>query len=382
MILLPPSAPFSIYNFACWARQTVVPLSVVLGAPAGAPGRRRPARDRRAPGRDERRRARPSALRRRALAAAERWVRERQEADGSWGGIQPPWVWSIVMLAALGRGFEDETLRRAVEGWDGVHGRGRRPAAPRGVPVAGLGHRRSPCSRCAPRASRPTIRSSRKAGEWLLAEEVTVKGDWAIRRPDLAPGGWAFEFENDLYPDVDDTAVVALALRELGMGEEAVRRGLDWIEGMQSRERRLGRLRRRQLEHWLYKLPFCDFGYVIDPPSEDVSAHALEALAPRRRATRTRSRRGLEYLAPRAAGGRLLVGPLGGQPRLRHRRGAAGARGVRFRAGASGDAARPWTGWTRSSRPTAASARTSAPTTRRPCAAAAHRPLHKRPGRY
>ena len=118
MILLPPSAPFSVYNFACWARQTVVPLSVVQALrpvrPAdvdlreiGAARARRGAR------------AAPAPLRRRAIAAAERWVRERQEADGSWGGIQPPWVWSIVMLAALGHGFEDETLRRAVEGWGG-----------------------------------------------------------------------------------------------------------------------------------------------------------------------------------------------------------------------------------------------------------------------
>src|SRR5438876_4274711 len=61
----------------------------------------------------------PGALRRLAIAVAERWVRERQEADGSWGGIQPPWVWSIVMLATLGHGFEDETFRRAVEGWHG-----------------------------------------------------------------------------------------------------------------------------------------------------------------------------------------------------------------------------------------------------------------------
>ena len=87
-------------------------------------------------------------------------MKERQEADGSWGGIQPPWVWSIVMLAALGRGFEDETLRRAVEGWGTVHDRGRRPAAARGLPVAGLGHgaRRARAARL--RASRPTTRSS------------------------------------------------------------------------------------------------------------------------------------------------------------------------------------------------------------------------------
>src|SRR4029450_2844503 len=61
----------------------------------------------------------PSGLRRRALETAEAWVRAHQEADGSWGGIQPPWVWSILMLAALGHGPEDETLSRAIEGWEG-----------------------------------------------------------------------------------------------------------------------------------------------------------------------------------------------------------------------------------------------------------------------
>jgi squalene-hopene/tetraprenyl-beta-curcumene cyclase len=100
IVLLPPAAPLSIYNFSCWARQTIVPLSVVQALrparPAGIdlaeigarPGSERPRR--------------PTPIRRRALAAAERWVRERQEADGGWGGIQPPWVWSIIMLASLG----------------------------------------------------------------------------------------------------------------------------------------------------------------------------------------------------------------------------------------------------------------------------------------
>ena len=237
---------------------------------------------------------RPTSLRRRALAAAEAWVKERQEADGSWGGIQPPWVWSIVMLAALGRGFEDETLRRAVEGWgtfmveDGDRLRPEACQSPiwdTGLAVLALRAAGLP-------ADHPQLR---RAGEWLLQEEVTVKGDWSIRRPDLAPGGWAFEFENDLYPDVDDTAVVALALRELGMGEEAVGRGLDWIEGMQSADGGWGAFDVDNSSHWLYKLPFCDFGYVIDPPSEDVSAHALEALAPEPRYAETVAR-GLEYL--------------------------------------------------------------------------------------
>src|SRR5437763_9645155 len=118
LVLLPPRSPFSVYNFACWARQTLVPLAVVqalrpvrstgldLRDIGARPGESRPPR-------------RPSRVRHHALDIAEAWVRERQEADGSWGGIQPPWVWSILMLASLGHGFEDEQLRRAVEGWSG-----------------------------------------------------------------------------------------------------------------------------------------------------------------------------------------------------------------------------------------------------------------------
>src|SRR5205807_6232486 len=126
-------------------------------------------------------------------------------------------------------------------------------------------------------------------------EEVTVKGDWAVRRPDLAPGGWAFEFENDLSPDVDGTAVVALALRGLDLGEEAVRRGLDWIVGMQSSGGGWGAFDVDNDKLWLYRIPFCDFGKVTDEPSSDVTAHALEALA-RERAHAEVVARGLDWL--------------------------------------------------------------------------------------
>ena len=293
MILLPPGAPFSVYNFACWARQTMVPLSVVWALrpvrPAAIDLREigaLPGRTKRPP--------RPSSLRRRALAAAEAWVKERQEADGSLGGIQPPWVWSIVMLAALGRGFEDDTLRRAVEGWGAFmveDGDRLRPEACQSpvwdTALAVLALRDAGLPRDHPQLQ--------KAAGWLLREEVTTKGDWAIRRPDLAPGGWAFEFENDLYPDIDDTAVVALALRGLGVGDDAVGRGLDWIEGMQSANGGWGAFDADNSSYWIYKLPFCDFGYVIDPPSEDVTAHALEALALEPRYAES-TRRGVEYL--------------------------------------------------------------------------------------
>src|SRR5437773_5190409 len=118
LVLLPAMGPVSVYDFACWARGTFVPLAVTaalrpvrgsdvdLREIGARPGESRAA-------------ARPGRRRREAILVGERWVRARQEADGSWGGIQPPWVWAILMLASLGHGFEDATLRRAVEGWEG-----------------------------------------------------------------------------------------------------------------------------------------------------------------------------------------------------------------------------------------------------------------------
>jgi squalene-hopene/tetraprenyl-beta-curcumene cyclase len=288
-----PWAPFSIYSLACWARQTVVSLAAVqalrpvrratvdLRDIGSRPGRTRAAR-------------RPGPLRRRALATAERWVRERQERDGGWGGIQPPWVWSIVMLAALGHGFEDEQLRRAVEGWSGFlveQGERLRPEACQSpvwdTALAVLGLRA-----CGVPADHPQLV---QAGEWLLGEEISVAGDWAVRVPHVEPGGWAFEFENDLYPDIDDAAVVALALRELDLGPEAVARSLRWIAGMQSSGGGWGAFDVDNTSDWLYRIPFFDFGAVIDPPSEDVTAHALEALVPEP-AHGAAVRRGLDYL--------------------------------------------------------------------------------------
>jgi squalene-hopene/tetraprenyl-beta-curcumene cyclase len=293
VILLPPDGPFSVYNFACWARQTVVPLSVVQALRPVRPVPfdlleigARPAPVKAGP--------RPGPLRRVAFATAERWVRDRQEADGSWGGIQPPWVWSIVMLAALGYGLDDPTLGAAVEGWRGFtidEGDRLRPEACQSpvwdtaLAVIALRDAGVP-------ADDPRLR---RAGEWLLAEEVRVRGDWSIRRPQLEPGGWAFEFDNDLYPDVDDTAVVALALRMLGLGADAVERGLAWTAGMQSRSGGWGAFDVDNEAHWLYKLPFCDFGKVTDEPSADVTAHALEALAPVHAYARE-VERGLEWL--------------------------------------------------------------------------------------
>ncbi|HEY2073470.1 MAG TPA: squalene--hopene cyclase [Gaiellaceae bacterium] len=278
LVLFPPSAPFSIYDFACWARGTFValalaqslrpvrPTDVDLRDIGAIPGRTRPS-------------LRRDPLRRRAQAQAEQWIRARQEADGSWGGIQPPWVWAIIALDALGYGLEDPTLRKAVEGWQGFmveDGDRLRPEACQS-PVWDTALAVLALRACGISESHPQLVA---AGEYLLREEVTVKGDWSIRVPDLAPGGWAFEYENDVYPDVDDAVVVPLALRTLGVGDDAVRRSLDWVVGMQSHDGGWGAFDIDNSAMWLYKIPFCDFGKVTDEPTADVTAHALEVLAP------------------------------------------------------------------------------------------------------
>ena len=293
LILLPASAPLSVYDFACWARQTMVALSVVEalrpvrpsaidlseigGRKTGSP-----------------RRPRHSRTRRRAIRVAERWVRERQEADGSWGGIQPPWVWSLVMFAALGHGLEDDAFARGFAGWNRFlvrDGERLRPEACQSpiwdTALAVLALRAAGVS-----ADDARLQA---AGSWLLGEEVTVRGDWSIRLPELAPGGWAFEFDNDLYPDVDDTAVVALALRELDLGDDAVKRGLEWMVGMQSRSGGWGAFDVDNEALWLYQLPICDFGKVTDEPTADVTAHALEALG-HEQGYESSLARGLEWL--------------------------------------------------------------------------------------
>jgi squalene-hopene/tetraprenyl-beta-curcumene cyclase len=122
-----------------------------------------------------------------------------------------------------------------------------------------------------------------RGAEYLLDQEIRVPGDWSVRRPKLAPGGWAFEFENDNYPDIDDSAEVILALRAAGADrartEGAVRRAVDWTLGMQCKDGGWAAFDVDNTQRLCGELPFCDFGEVIDPPSADVTGHVVEMLA-------------------------------------------------------------------------------------------------------
>jgi squalene-hopene/tetraprenyl-beta-curcumene cyclase len=122
--------------------------------------------------------------------------------------------------------------------------------------------------------------------EWLLERQILdVKGDWASRRPDLRPGGWAFQYRNDFYPDVDDTAVVGMALARSGRAatdprvQTALDRATEWLIGMQSKNGGWGAFDADNTHHYLNHIPFADHGALLDPPTEDVTARVVSYLA-------------------------------------------------------------------------------------------------------
>jgi squalene-hopene/tetraprenyl-beta-curcumene cyclase len=122
-----------------------------------------------------------------------------------------------------------------------------------------------------------------KAGDWLLQEQVFAGGDWQVKNPDAPPGGWAFEFDNDVYPDVDDTAVVMIALDGLQLADEKAKRraideGTTWMMSMQSANGGWAAFDVDNTKTFLTQIPFADFGALLDPPTGDVTAHALEFL--------------------------------------------------------------------------------------------------------
>ncbi|WP_019634144.1 squalene--hopene cyclase [Actinomadura atramentaria] len=306
MMFLPSWFPLNIYDWGCWARQTIVPLTVV-GAlrpvrplpfdldelrPAPGPARRRSRRPGR-PGWEEAFLALDKLLhvydrrplrgpRRAALRRAGEWIVARQEADGSWGGIQPPWVYSLIALHLLGYGLDHPVMRRGLAGLERFTIRdekGRRLEACQS-PVWDTVLAMTALADAGVPGDDPALL---RAADWVLREEVRGPGDWSVRRPDLPPGGWAFEFDNDVYPDTDDTAEAILALDRVGHPDAgpAVERGLRWMTGMVSKDGGFAAFDADNTRTLPEKLPFCDFGAVIDPPSADVTAHVVEALCAR-----------------------------------------------------------------------------------------------------
>ncbi len=325
LVYLPRWFPLNVYDWACWARQTIVPLTVVTAL--------RPRRDAgfdipelrvgAAPGHHEpvgswgwfferldsalhvyeRRPVR--GLRRAALRRAADWIIARQEADGSWGGIQPPWVYSVLALSLLGFRTDHPVLRKALSGLERF--------TIREETEAGTARRLEACqspvwdtvlamNALADAGLDGEHSALVSAADWVLDEEIQGPGDWAVRSPATPPSGWAFEFDNDGYPDTDDTAEVLLALRRVRHPRDsaslgaAVRRGAAWLTGMQSSDGGWGAFDVDNTQPLCARLPFCDFGAVIDPPTADVTAHVVEALCAEGHGDSDAVRRGVAWL--------------------------------------------------------------------------------------
>jgi squalene-hopene/tetraprenyl-beta-curcumene cyclase len=222
----------------------------------------------------------PRRSRERAIAAAMRFVEERLNGVDGLGGIFPAMVNVVLAMDALGYAADDPRLVTARKAIDGllVFDEHEAYCQPCSSPVWDTGLALHALLECGEPADAERVRRS---GDWLLDREVSIRGDWSWQAPDLAPGGWAFQYRNDFYPDVDDTAVVALALdrTRLPAAREALERSVVWITGMQSRTGGWGSFDIDNDKYYLNHIPFADHGALLDPPTADVTGRCLAMLA-------------------------------------------------------------------------------------------------------
>ena len=222
----------------------------------------------------------PKGPRRRAVARAVAWFTERLNGEDGLGAIFPAMANVVMAYHALGYATDHPdvvTARRAVDKLLVEHG-DRVYCQPCVSPIWDTGL----AAHALMEAGAPPDGAAVRGGlDWLRARQILkVVGDWADRRPGLRPGGWAFQYGNDYYPDVDDTAVVAMALHRAGdpADKEAIDRAAEWILGMQSADGGWGAFDADNTHFFLNHIPFADHGALLDPPTADVTARCVSFL--------------------------------------------------------------------------------------------------------
>ncbi len=216
------------------------------------------------------------------LKAAEQWILERQEATGDWGGIIPAMLNSMLALRCLNYHVNDPVVERGLQAIDNfaIETEDSYCVQPCVSPVWDTAWviRAFIDSGIAP--DHPAIA---KAGEWLLQKQILDYGDWMVKNPQGKPGAWAFEFDNRFYPDVDDTAVVVMALYAAKLPNEQLKqmacdRALKWVESMQCKSGGWAAFDINNDQDWLNAIPYGDLKAMIDPNTADVTARVLEML--------------------------------------------------------------------------------------------------------
>lgn len=332
IMLLPRWSPFHLTKISYWARTTMVPLMVLAALKAKA-------QNARGVGIDELFLAPPSQvgfspkaphqsmawfllfrsidavlrviepmfpkkLRARAIAAAQAFVEERLNGEDGIGAIFPPMVNTVLMYDALGYPKDHPPRATTLRGID---------------KLLAIHDDEAYCQPCVSpvwdtvltshalleAGDAESVARVRKGLDWLKPLQVLdVKGDWAAKRPDVQPGGWAFQYANAHYPDLDDTAVVVMAMdraRRLDGGKEydaAIARAREWIEGLQSKDGGFAAFEADNLEYYINNIPFADHGAMLDPPTEDVTGRCVSMLAQLGETLESSQvmRRGVDYL--------------------------------------------------------------------------------------
>lgn len=303
LVLIPGNL---LYEMSSWTRAIVVPLSIVqaLGGvrpvPEGldveelyAPGKRIAL-----PKREglsiffnhadrlvkvwERRGIKD--IRKSAIRDAEHWMLDRMRLSDGLGAIYPGIMYSIMAMDALGYEKDHPDLLEALHQFHNLileteeHLQFQPCVSPvwdTAIAMFALGE----MGQAEPAAMT-------RAADWLLTKEVRRKGDWSVKRPDLNPGGWAFEFANEYYPDIDDTAMVLLAFLHAKASDpekqaRAERRAINWLLGMQSTDGGWAAFDVDNNWQMLNKVPFADHNAMLDPTCPDITGRVLEALCSR-----------------------------------------------------------------------------------------------------
>lgn len=310
MIFIPSVVPMSIYALSSWARTIFVPLSIVYALKPVCPLPPECCVDELfVGGRANADLALPrvggtiswsnfflltdralkvaerftiKAARRLAIEKAKQWVLERFRRSGGLGAILPAMMNSVLALKCLGYSDEHPLVKKALEDLDGLEID--RPETdsiqvqPCHSPVWDTAISAYALAHDEKLREHPALQ---KAVRWLLSKEVKTAGDWKLKNP-APPSGWYFEFENEFYPDVDDTIMVMMALRQIARKGEipevdaALERGLTWVLGMQSADGGWASFDRDNDKEFLTKIPFADFNALIDPSTADITSRVFE----------------------------------------------------------------------------------------------------------
>ncbi|WP_019090686.1 squalene--hopene cyclase [Komagataeibacter europaeus] len=333
IMLLPRRALFSVWNMSYWSRTVIAPLLVLAALRPAAVNPRRvhvhelfvtsPGKVRdwiRGPYRSvwghvfryadamlrPAERLIPEKTRRRAIKAAVDFIEPRLNGLDGLGAIYPAMANTVMMFRALGISDEDP---RAKAAWEAVRrllvNQGKEtycqpcvsPVWDTGLAGHAMIEAASGPDGIAPEETKQKLAA---AGRWLRERQIlNVRGDWAVNRPDVRPGGWAFQYANDYYPDVDDTAVVGMLLHRDGdpANADAVARAREWIIGMQGSNGGWGAFDVDNSRDVLNHIPFADHGALLDPPTADVTARCISFLAQLRQVEdHATIERGIAYL--------------------------------------------------------------------------------------